>query len=382
MDTVQVGVYRHYTGRDYQVLGLARHSETEEELVVYRQLYGDYMLWVRPAAMFGELVDVDGVKQPRFSFVARQRTPRKLSVEDTQRARTFIFTQARPLERSLYAFHFENGSGEAVLSELSKFQNQDGGFGRALEPDLRTPDSSVVATTVALQTLLRLDAPEEHPLVRGAMHYLLDNYHAEQSFWPISPPTVDNAPHAPWWQPGSGSAARAEEQYINPRAEIVGYLFEYPSYTTLEFRSNLLDDVLDWVDHRPDQIEMHDLLCLLSLSRVRRLPSPSRARLMAKVKKAVAATVSLDPAGWGDYVLRPLDIARSPSSPFAPLFGDALNLDLDYRIEQQGSDGAWLPAWSWGELYVEAWPQARRDRSGVLTLGMLSTLDAFGRIDG
>jgi len=61
------GTYRHYKGRYYQVLATARHSETEEVLVVYRCLYGDFSLWVRPLAMFLETVFVDGREVPRFS---------------------------------------------------------------------------------------------------------------------------------------------------------------------------------------------------------------------------------------------------------------------------------------------------------------------------
>jgi hypothetical protein len=64
------GRYRHYKGGEYEVLGEARHSETEEELVVYRALYGERGLWVRPRAMWSELVEVDGVEQPRFAPVA------------------------------------------------------------------------------------------------------------------------------------------------------------------------------------------------------------------------------------------------------------------------------------------------------------------------
>ncbi|GAA6153098.1 DUF1653 domain-containing protein [Pseudoteredinibacter isoporae] len=66
---LQSGVYRHYKGQDYWVIDVARHSETEEELVVYRCLYGDYSLWVRPLSMFTETVDIDGKTIPRFSFV-------------------------------------------------------------------------------------------------------------------------------------------------------------------------------------------------------------------------------------------------------------------------------------------------------------------------
>ena len=65
---VPPGRYRHYKGNYYEVIGIARHSETEEQLVVYRCLYGDHSLWVRPLAMFTELVSVEGRQVPRFAW--------------------------------------------------------------------------------------------------------------------------------------------------------------------------------------------------------------------------------------------------------------------------------------------------------------------------
>lgn len=69
MEPVRTGRYRHYKGGEYEVLGEARHSETEEALVLYRPLVGDSGLWVRPKAMFLESVLVAGVEQPRFAFL-------------------------------------------------------------------------------------------------------------------------------------------------------------------------------------------------------------------------------------------------------------------------------------------------------------------------
>ena len=63
------GVYRHHKGQHYEVVGVARHSETEEEFVVYRALYGDRGLWIRPVGMFTERVDKGGVSVPRFSRI-------------------------------------------------------------------------------------------------------------------------------------------------------------------------------------------------------------------------------------------------------------------------------------------------------------------------
>ena len=65
------GRYRHYKGNEYVVIGVARHSETDEELVVYRPDYGEQGLWVRPKEMFLETVEVDGKQVPRFQFLGR-----------------------------------------------------------------------------------------------------------------------------------------------------------------------------------------------------------------------------------------------------------------------------------------------------------------------
>ena len=66
---IQNGRYRHYKGKEYQVLGMARNSETLEEMVVYKQLYGDLGLWVRPATMWNETVIVDGEEYKRFELI-------------------------------------------------------------------------------------------------------------------------------------------------------------------------------------------------------------------------------------------------------------------------------------------------------------------------
>ena len=63
---IEPGRYRHYKGNDYEVIGEARHSETEEPFVVYRALYGERGLWIRPRAMFFDTVMIDGRPQPRF----------------------------------------------------------------------------------------------------------------------------------------------------------------------------------------------------------------------------------------------------------------------------------------------------------------------------
>ena len=66
---IKSGKYRHFKGNEYEVIGIARHSESMEPMVVYRALYGEGGLWVRPAAMWTETVDRDGYQGPRFQYI-------------------------------------------------------------------------------------------------------------------------------------------------------------------------------------------------------------------------------------------------------------------------------------------------------------------------
>ena len=68
-EEIKCGKYRHFKGREYEVLGLATHSETEEQMVAYRPLYGEGKLWVRPAAMWNETVERDGKTFRRFTYI-------------------------------------------------------------------------------------------------------------------------------------------------------------------------------------------------------------------------------------------------------------------------------------------------------------------------
>lgn len=69
IEPIKLGRYRHFKGNEYEVVGLAKHSETLEDMVVYRALYGEFGLWVRPAAMWNETVERDGKTYRRFTYL-------------------------------------------------------------------------------------------------------------------------------------------------------------------------------------------------------------------------------------------------------------------------------------------------------------------------
>ncbi len=297
------------------------------------------------------------------------------------RAAASLRAEARPLEQALFAHRFEGGSRTAVLAALAPYQNADGGFGRALEPDMRAAASSVVATTLALDIFRRLGATEETSGLPAALVYLIDSFDVETQRWPIVSPEVEEAPHAPWWDYAE-SADNFRGFWANPRASVIGYLWQYRKLVPSPFVEGALravaNDLLSYAHH----MEMHDLQCFVDLLETNNLPGELRTDMLDKLRRAVARSVVSDPAAWDDYNLKPLTVVRAPDSPLAQaLAAAAIDANLDYLIDTQGEDGAWAPAWAWDFVDAAAWAAAAREWRGVLTLRNLETLRAFGRIE-
>ena len=123
----------------------------------------------------------------------------KLEQARFELAREYIRDHARPVDRALFEFWFKSGSPARVAAELRAYQNEDGGFGRALEPDFRLEASSVAATTFAFRYLREVGASSGVPLVPSGIAYLVASYDRDRRAWPHVPPEVNEAPHAPWW---------------------------------------------------------------------------------------------------------------------------------------------------------------------------------------
>jgi len=305
---------------------------------------------------------------------------KKLSGEALERAVAYLRGEARPLECALYEYHFEDGSRTNVLAALATYQNTDGGFGHALDPDMRTPASSVLATTIALGILREIGATEDTPGLPAALTYLMDSYDVARERWPIVPPEVEDAPHAPWWT-YDGTEEAFGHFWANPRASVVSYLWQFRRLVPSPFVESALESIFDEVMRYPQHMEMHDLACVVDLLETPGLPEETYQGLLDKLLRALPRTVTLDPAQWGDYNLKPLDVVQSPDSPLVAAFDPALlETNLDYDIERGPADGVWGPTWSWDFVDADAWAAAEREYKGILTLRKLKTLRAFDRI--
>ena len=294
-----------------------------------------------------------------------------------QRAKNFIMDHGRALDQKRFEFHFEDGSADAILAALSPYQNDDGGFGHSLEPDIRTPASSAIATTIGFQILREIRAPVDHILVRKGIQYFIDTYDESQQVWHIVSPEVDAAPHAPWWNYESTTESFGRF-LVNPRAEIVGYLHEFSDGVPTQLLKTLTVAVLEHLDSLPDEMEMHDVLCFVRLAETEVLPN--RDQVWAKLARAAAQGVARSAEELTGYVLKPLWVVPSPESPLAAELKDEVEVNLDFEIGQQGEDGSWSPNFSWDDQYPEAWQIAKKEWQSRITVDTLKTLKDFSRI--
>ncbi|AVV58547.1 hypothetical protein C7121_21710 [Paenibacillus glucanolyticus] len=293
--------------------------------------------------------------------------------ESMDRSKKFIKSKARKLERAIFDYEFESGSLDIVLQELSKYQNEDGGFGNALEPDIRCQESSAIATTVGLQCLSRLRVDGNNQIVQKAIQYLLNTHSKEHMGWEPIPKEADNAPRAPWW-----NYVGVYKDWGNPNAEILGYFYEYSDLVSSDLLNDLTAYAINYLNERCELKEMHEMFCFVRLAN--RLPADKYQLISDKLDKFIENCVIKNQADRQGYCAYPLQIVDSPESQYYEKYKEVIPQDLDGIIDGQEEDGAWAVNWSWG-CYEEEWEKAKEEWKGVITLGSLLSLKSFNRLN-
>ena len=284
---------------------------------------------------------------------------------DLHRAETFIWSNARLLDRLRFAHLFQGHDRESVRRALAAYQNDDGGFGNGLEPDLRAPLSQPQPVEFALRILDEIDALAD-PLVGRLCGYLQTITTADGGV-PFVLYSASDYPHAPWWSAGPNPPAS-----INPTAGIAGLLHKHrvahawlPRATEYAWRVIEGDAELGGYDY---------LAIFLFLEFV-----PDRARAQAAFERLSrqvleSGQITLDP-NFTEHGFMPLDFAPTPSSPQRSMFDDdTIERHLDGLAMRQQPDGGFTIGWE------PPSPLAVLEWRGYVTVQALKTLRAYGRI--
>ena len=212
------------------------------------------------AAMAGAMLlalAAPGLIHPQSSTPDKQ--PTMLSHEAFARAELFVNESARPLERALFAFHFAHGSRDAVIVELAKFQNSDGGFASCLESDTRWCGSSPLGAMKALGILTDLGVPESEPHVKAVIRYLLASFDDKHGIWHALPKEANAAPHASWWEVREDTGKCEVESPLFPTAALAGYLQNYAALLPPGFVKRITESSLNYLTAAPVRMQMPDI---------------------------------------------------------------------------------------------------------------------------
>lgn len=274
-------------------------------------------------------------------------------------AKKFILKNSRPLDMARWNFLFENGSKEDVISVLKTYQNDDGGFANALEPDCWNINSTPLQTWVATQIIKEINLEDKtHPIIKGILDYLSSNDEFDGHRWHglNTVVTNDNYPHAPWW-----SYRQKQESTYNPTASLIGFILKYAEKDTAIYRSacELSKEAYNYLKNNYPLESMHESACFVELyhymkecSIVNLLDMEEFKKLLQKQIKQV---ITYDTKIWStDYICKPSFFINSKSSDFYLENKEICDFEYEFILKTQNEDGSWGVTWEWDD-YFEEW---------------------------
>ena len=276
-----------------------------------------------------------------------------------------IMKYARPLEKARINYLFFDESKEKVIEELEKYQNEDGGFGHGLEPDLVNPNSSPIQTWFAITILRTLDLKRNHPMIKKILDYLLHSFDGMYMSWMLLDESNDLYPHAPWW------SYKDEEPTNNPSASLAGFIVRYadPLSEIYKCAYYVVDYVVKRLKYEDEVLEVHELRCVLDMANDL-LNSHHRDLITDRVKQnllhQIDNVIEKDSSQWfKSYAAKPSSLINAHPSIGSDEFKDLMFQEFEIALKSRNEDGVWPITWEWTD-YKEAFEKAKKDWIGII----------------
>ena len=298
------------------------------------------------------------------------------------KARKWIYFNSRPLDQARFRYLFENGSREAVLSALIEYQNEDGGFGHALEADSFNPNSSPIQTWAATEILSEVGLEEDHPIIQGILRYLESGKDFNGKCWLNTVPSNNDYPHAPWWTYDSNSY---DIITYNPTASLVGFALRFTRKESELYKKcyTIVNEAIIHLKETDQCDEMHVLACFIRMVEYCRKAGLSEELsigelekvLIQKVDKILTKDINL----WGTgYVCKPSNLFSDKESFLYQSFSELADDECDFIMNMQKADGTWAINWQWSED-LEQWHIAKNWWKAHLIIMNLKFLQGIRR---
>jgi hypothetical protein len=278
----------------------------------------------------------------------------KLSKNDFNEIRIWFYRNARQLELAIWQHEFENGSKEAVLDALSFYQNEDGGFGNALEPDSWNPNSTPYQTAHAISMLKMIDFTDtKHPVVSGLLRYLDSGAYFSDDGWEWSIPSNNDYPRAPWW---NFEKADSTEEY-GLSAEIACYILSICEKDSSVYKraisvaKNVITRVRESIacDDPDGGIPIGVCMLAETLQRLELLDELDAQFLPEAARNMMASHLVTDASKWSEYGMWPHLFIETPESIYYNDYKDTIQQELDFHIKTRPARSVWGISWTWFE---------------------------------
>lgn len=297
-----------------------------------------------------------------------------------EKARTFMYRNARPLDWARFQYHFENGSKEAVMKMLSYYQNEDGGFGHAVEPDCWNPNSIPLHSNTAGEIIRQIDYNDaEHPVIQGLLKWYEGGEHFNGKSWAITVESSNHYPHAPWWHTESVSSCHTD---YNGTAQIAGFIVRYAGKNSSLFQLGVRIANEAVCALSPDEItDMNTCVCYLRMAELFESANAEKYipfdELKRKLHKSVHKLIETDTSKWNSYTCKPSCFFTSKQSEYYWENKDIADYECAHIINTQLPDGSWNITWNW-EDYPEEWAVSKNWWKGQVIIEKLLYLKGFG----
>lgn len=273
-----------------------------------------------------------------------------------EQARRFIYLNARPIDLARWKYLFENGKQEDVLVALSEYQNEDGGFGHALEPDCWNPHSAPIQTWVATEIVKEIHMTDRHhPIIQGILRYLSSGQDFDGHSWLNTIASNNDYPHAAWWNYQS-------EQSLpyNPTASLIGFILKYANKDTSLYRLaiQLVKEAYMYFKKVCPTDSMSTATCFVNLYEYLKeisLDIIDMDEFNTLLHQQMKYIIMYDTKKWAtEYICKPSQFIQSKTSDFYINNKDICDFECDFISNSQKDDGSWPITWSW-DHYLEEW---------------------------
>lgn len=304
----------------------------------------------------------------------------RLAVFD--KAKKFIYRNARPLDLARWKFHFENGSMDDILNILAMYQNDDGGFAYAIEPDCWNINSTPIATWAATHILNEINFKNSaHPIIKGILKYLESGKDFADGKWFNTVASNNDYPHAIWWE------CKNEDGLpdYNPTVSLAGFALRYANKGSILFQKAseiAVKSVKDFMGQSID--EMHTVRCFADLfnycEEIKEFDLFDLKSFKDRLIKRINELVCKDAEKWyKEYVCKPSFFFDRKMEIFNTINRELVEKEADMFLEIQLPDGSYPVVWQWWTDYKESEISANWWKSDIIIKNMLY-IKEFGKM--